>query len=237
MKQHYYGIQRSSEYLAHYGVKGMKWGVRKAIEKGDSKALKRHYDKASKKLNKLRENANLPYQYKERLSNAALAGIGALGTGASALGASASSGRTKTNLIGTGALSAGVLGLGTAKTIKAHYRTGTKGHNKAVKSVNNWQNEMREAFKGTKYENNKRPYKDEYSIVDYSNYKNGSPTTITKISGSHLTRNYKGSDKKAFLDSASGDKLVVKSPRTYDRTDPWDGWETKVDWTRKKRKG
>ena len=25
----YYGVQRSSEYLAHYGVKGMKWGVRK----------------------------------------------------------------------------------------------------------------------------------------------------------------------------------------------------------------
>ena len=28
----YYGIQRSDEYLAHYGIKGMKWGVRKAIK-------------------------------------------------------------------------------------------------------------------------------------------------------------------------------------------------------------
>ena len=29
----YYGIQRSSDYLAHYGVKGMRWGVRKEYKK------------------------------------------------------------------------------------------------------------------------------------------------------------------------------------------------------------
>lgn len=33
MKQHYYRIQRSSEYLAHYGIKGMKWGSEKRAHK------------------------------------------------------------------------------------------------------------------------------------------------------------------------------------------------------------
>lgn len=50
----YYGVQRSSEYLAHYGVKGMKWGVRKAIQTGDSNRLGKNYYKAAQKLQKLR---------------------------------------------------------------------------------------------------------------------------------------------------------------------------------------
>lgn len=43
----YYGIQRSSEYLQHYGVKGMKWGIRKAVAHPVS------YLKAKRKLSKL----------------------------------------------------------------------------------------------------------------------------------------------------------------------------------------
>ena len=30
MKKHYYGVTRSDEYLAHYGIKGMKWGDQKS---------------------------------------------------------------------------------------------------------------------------------------------------------------------------------------------------------------
>lgn len=65
----YYAVQRSGEYLEHYGVKGMKWGVRKAVEKGNSRKLTRQYIKASKKLAKLQNNANVAYQQK-RIKNA-----------------------------------------------------------------------------------------------------------------------------------------------------------------------
>lgn len=58
----YYAVQRSTDYLAHYGVKGMKWGVRKAIEKGNSRALGRHYAKAQKKLKKLNAKADIDIQ-------------------------------------------------------------------------------------------------------------------------------------------------------------------------------
>lgn len=55
----YYGVQRSEEYLAHYGIKGMKWGVQKAKAMGDSYALNKQYIKASKKLEKLNKKADL----------------------------------------------------------------------------------------------------------------------------------------------------------------------------------
>ena len=44
--ENYYAIVRSGDHLAHYGVKGMQWGVRKAIEKGNDKRLDRTYRKA-----------------------------------------------------------------------------------------------------------------------------------------------------------------------------------------------
>ena len=58
----YYAVERSSEYLAHYGVRGMKWGVRKAIERGNSKKLARQYAKAKKKLAKLNDKADINKQ-------------------------------------------------------------------------------------------------------------------------------------------------------------------------------
>jgi hypothetical protein len=61
----YYGVTRSPEYLAHYGVKGMKWGVRKAREMGGERGAKRlskEYAKASKKLAKLNAKADINKQ-------------------------------------------------------------------------------------------------------------------------------------------------------------------------------
>jgi len=47
----YYAVERSSDYLVHYGVRGMKWGVRKAIDKIRSNMrMSRNYMKAQKKL-------------------------------------------------------------------------------------------------------------------------------------------------------------------------------------------
>lgn len=83
MAGHYYGVTRSDEYLAHYGVKGMKWGVRKAIEKGDSKALARHYKKAAKKLAKLKRNENIDEQKRRLEKSKKVAKIG-LGVGVAA---------------------------------------------------------------------------------------------------------------------------------------------------------
>ena len=46
----YYAVQRSEEYLAHYGVRGMKWGVRKAVERGNGQGHSAAFNKAQAKL-------------------------------------------------------------------------------------------------------------------------------------------------------------------------------------------
>ena len=76
MKNSMYAVERSDEYLAHYGIKGMKWGVRKALESGNNKALMRHYRKASRKLAKLEARAANGEKYRRR---AIAAGAGAAG--------------------------------------------------------------------------------------------------------------------------------------------------------------
>lgn len=61
----YYAVERTGFSLQHYGVKGMKWGVRKAIQKGGARGerkLARQYAKAQKKLAKLTENADVKRQ-------------------------------------------------------------------------------------------------------------------------------------------------------------------------------
>lgn len=50
----YYGVTRTPEYLMHYGVKGMRWGVRRAIARGNTKHLDRQWQKAQKKLQKIK---------------------------------------------------------------------------------------------------------------------------------------------------------------------------------------
>lgn len=79
-----YAIERSDEYLAHYGIRGMKWGVRKAIARGDSRALRKQYQKASKKLAKLDKQASSSKKYWRR--------AGIMGAGAAAAGGLAAAG-------------------------------------------------------------------------------------------------------------------------------------------------
>lgn len=93
----YYAVDRNSEYLAHYGIKGMKWGVRKAVESGNTKAYMRHYNKALKKLSKLEKQANSGAKYARRAA--------ALGTAAGLTGGIAFQGASG---IARGILSRGI---------------------------------------------------------------------------------------------------------------------------------
>lgn len=77
-----YAVDRNDDYLAHYGIKGMHWGVRKAIERGgaglDNKRLGRQYQKAARKLAKLEKRAASGKKYAAR---AARLGVGAAAAG------------------------------------------------------------------------------------------------------------------------------------------------------------
>lgn len=86
MNNEYYGVASTptDDFLAHYGIKGMKWGVRKAIQRGDDRALSRQYRKAEKKLAKLERLSN-GSKYAKRatrygLGAAAMGGLAAIGT-------------------------------------------------------------------------------------------------------------------------------------------------------------
>ena len=85
--EYMYAIERNGDYLAHYGVRGMKWGVRKAKQMGGERGarkLSRQYAKASKKLAKLEKQAGRSKRY-ARLAAGLGAGAAVAG-GAAALG-------------------------------------------------------------------------------------------------------------------------------------------------------
>lgn len=73
----YYGVVRTDEYLAHYGIKGMKWGVQKAINKGSMRAYKHQYKKAVRHLNRLEKHANNGAKYARK---AVTKGVGTAAT-------------------------------------------------------------------------------------------------------------------------------------------------------------
>ena len=81
----YYAVQRSTDHLAHYGVKGMKWGVRKALIKGNARSLDRQFRKAARKLKKLQNIGLKPGKY---AAKAAAYGVAAAGTGTIAIAGS-----------------------------------------------------------------------------------------------------------------------------------------------------
>lgn len=198
----YYGVERSEEYFAHYGVRGMKWGVRRSIEKGNGDRLRRHAIKASQKLAKLKLKADIVRQaqeykgYKNLVkSGASIAGLGA-GAGLIAYGTGHFNHNTAEPI---GAVTGAGLGMATSAGISAlirRHRLSSKGHGKAVQKVRDWQNNMNESFKGTKYAKLAgKKYKDEYAIDKLAfNPKTGkvSRKRVVTLKGEQLTRDYAG---------------------------------------------
>lgn len=91
----YYAVERSPEYLAHYGIRGMKWGVRKAArlmtmndkasQKRGQQQMNKQYAKAQKKLAKLNKKADIGEQKQQQMKYAKRAAIG-LGVSAAGVG-------------------------------------------------------------------------------------------------------------------------------------------------------
>lgn len=146
MKTQYYGVERSSEYLEHYGVRGMKWGVRKAIERGDRQALSRHYRKAQVKLAKLSETARTGKGIAAR--RAAIGGASsALLSGATTYALNRLQGANRASsaiAAGTAALAGGAGGaiLNAGRATNAEKRMAAQRRDK-------WKREMDRTFKGT----------------------------------------------------------------------------------------
>ena len=122
MTNEYYGVASTptETYLAHYGIKGMKWGVRKAraVTNLDrqGRMMDRQYRKAAKKLAKLERRAESGKKYAKR---AAALGAGAALAGGAAIGGTAGVGKV---LRRAGGL-AGKAGSGASKILtKAGYK-------------------------------------------------------------------------------------------------------------------
>jgi len=90
MEEKYYAVERTGDHLAHYGVRGMKWGVTKATAKNSDRLMKKAYKRADKRLRKLQKKADLNIQsakvkvqgrkaLRSGLVTAGIGGLGALG--------------------------------------------------------------------------------------------------------------------------------------------------------------
>lgn len=85
----YYAVTRSGNTLQHYGIKGMRWGVRKAIESGNQRRLAKQFRKAQKKLFKLNAKADADFQKElaKKHNNRAKAALGVSAVGLGGIGA------------------------------------------------------------------------------------------------------------------------------------------------------
>ena len=121
----YYAVERSGDSLAHYGVRGMKWGVKKARSTGNAAALGRQFRKAEKKLAKLEKRGASGKKYAKRAAK--------LATGAALAGGLAAAG---TAGIGKGLQKLSTLGINGKGLNK--FKNVRKAVNEAGKAVEKW---------------------------------------------------------------------------------------------------
>ena len=155
----YYAVERSPEYLMHYGIRGMRWGVRRAIKRGDQAALRKHYMKAAKKLGVLSLNANRGVQERNYKIAKARMIRGAAESGGMSAGLTAALNVSRGHSIKNAAIYGGIAGLTGAtagallnsKGIMSKRWISDKGHNRAIEKRNQWRRDMESTFKGTSY--------------------------------------------------------------------------------------
>jgi len=137
MDNEYYGAVSTptEDFLAHYGVKGMKWGVRKAIASGNARRLGRQYNKAAKKLAKLEKRAASGKKYAKR---AAVLGAGAAAAGGLAAVGSYGVGRGM-NAVGDALRTYGSTP-GKGSKLKRHATAAGIALNRAGEAVTSWSN-------------------------------------------------------------------------------------------------
>lgn len=191
----YYGVTRTDEYLAHYGIKGMKWGVRKAIESGNSARLGRQYRKAQKKLAKLEARANNGKKYAKRAA--------ALGAGAAAAGGLALAGTTGvgTALTRAGnAAAAGGRSLGSAMVQLGGTRAFRKKGNKIGQALRTAGNKLQTVAPGA----SQAAYGASRAVRKWGDTKSGIQTIAGRRLEAQGLKNVAAGGSKAFRKTAEG---------------------------------